>query len=216
MLVLLLAMTGQTTGQPAALPTGTLPSANELEAPHRFRSGVVVGFTVGAGLVGASGYPNNLSQIGDPSYYSASGWMAGTGETLFVMGALTDYLSFGFWFAHATASNGDWHSGGDGGGLRVEAFPLAGWVPSLQGLGLLAQFGIGSGNLTSKRPGLPEANGTQSFAAAGTFYEWSFGHFLGGHFGAGPNLEFDEIWSLPFERHGLAASARLVFYGGGG
>jgi hypothetical protein len=216
MLSLVLAITTSMSGQPAAVPTGTLTSSNDLDAPHRFRGGAVIGLTVGAGLVGASGYPNDINRIGDPSYYSASAWMVGTGATLFVMGALTDYLSFGFWYAHSAASNADWRSSGDGGGLRVEAFPLVGLLPRLQGMGLLAQFGLGSGSLTSKRSGLPEANGTQSFAGVGAFYEWSFGHLLGGHFGAGPNLEFDAIWSLPFERHGLTASARLVFYGGGG
>jgi hypothetical protein len=216
MLPLVLALTTQTTGQPIAVPTGTLVSVNDLDAPHRFRGGVVVGFTVGAGLMGASGYPNNATQIGDPSYYSASAWMGGTVETLFVMGALTDYLSFGFWFAHSSASNRDWHSSGNGGGLRVEVFPLVGLVPSLEGWGILGQFGLGSADLTSTRPGLPEASGTQSFVAGGTFYEWSFGHFLGGHFGVGPNVEFDAIWSQAVERHGLTASARLVFYGGGG
>jgi hypothetical protein len=216
MLPLLIALTTSTTGQPAAIPSATLTPVNDLDAPHRYRGGVAVGVTLGAGLIGASGYPNNSNQIGDASYYSASGWMAGTAETLFVMGALTDYLSFGFWFAHSSASNGDWHSSGDGGGLRAEAFPLAVAIPRLQGWGIVTQFGLGSGSLTSKRPGLPEANGTQSFAGVGTFYEWSFGRFLGGHFGIGPNVEFDAIWSLPFERHGLTASARFVFYGGGG
>ncbi|HXN31782.1 MAG TPA: hypothetical protein VN894_07975 [Polyangiaceae bacterium] len=214
MISLVLAAT--TSAAAAAVPTGPIISSTDLDAPHRFRGGVAVGLTIGAGLAGASGYPNNLNQIGAPAYYSASAWMVGTGETLFLMGALTDYLSFGFWYAHATASNADWRSSGDGGGLRVEAFPLVGLVPSLHGLGVIGQFGLGSGNLTAKRPGVLESNGTQSFAAAGTFYEWSFGHFLGGHFGAGPNLEFDAIWSLPFERHGLTASARVVFYGGGG
>jgi hypothetical protein len=214
MIALVLAAT--TSAAAAAVPTGAVVSPSDLDAPHRFRGGLEVGVTFGAGLVAASGYPNDLTKIGDPTHYSASGWMAGSGESLFIMGALTDYLSFGFWYAHASASNGDWRSTGDGGGLRIEAFPLLGLVPSLHGLGLLAQFGVGSGNLSSKRMGVPESNGTQSFASAGAFYEWSFGHALGGHFGAGPNLEFDTIWSLPFERHGLTASARLVFYGGGG
>jgi hypothetical protein len=213
MLSLLLA--ASTAAAAAAVPTGPLASPNELEAPHRFRSGVAIGFAFGAGVVGASGYPNDSTKIGDANYYSASGWMLGTGETLLLMGALTDYLSFGFWYAHTSASNGDWRSSGDGGGLRVEVFPLVGFLPRFHGLGVLAQFGVGSGNLSAKAPGLPPAEGTQSFVTTGVFHEWSFGHLLGGHFAAGPSLEYSAIWSLPFERHGLAATARLVFYGGG-
>jgi hypothetical protein len=203
-----------TSAAAAAIPTGAMTSPSDLEAPNRLRSGLVVGLTVGAGVVGASGYPNDQTRIGDPAYYSASGWMLGAGESLFVMGALTDYLSFGFFYAHASSSNAHWRSSGDGGGLRVEAFPLVGLAPRWSGLGLFAQFGLGSGRLTSTTLGLPNAEGTQSFIGTGVFHEWSFGHVLGGHFGAGPALEYDAIWSQPFERHGLVASARFVFYGG--
>jgi hypothetical protein len=201
----------------AAVPTGQSPEATDLPSPHAFRSGLVVGLSVGAGLGGASGYPNDINQIGDPNYYSASGWMFGTSETLFVMGALTDYLNVGFFFSQGVFRNADWRSGGSAGGLRVEAFPLALLFPRLAGLGALAQFGIGGGNLTespSVASGAPPAEGTQSFADVGVLYEWAFGHLFGGHFAAGPTLDYQATWSLPFERHGLVASARLVFYGG--
>ncbi len=173
----------------------------------------MVGLSLGGGLGGASGYPNNLTQIGNPAYYSASGWLGGTNETVFVMGALTDYFSFGFWFGHSLYSSADWRSNTDGGGLRIEAFPLVFAFPPLGGLGLMAEFGLGSGNLVSRTiVGAPEANGTQSIAGAGVFYEWSFGHVLGGHFGLGPSLEYDAMWSQPFEQHGLVGSLRFVFY----
>ncbi|HEY8042348.1 MAG TPA: hypothetical protein VIF15_21240 [Polyangiaceae bacterium] len=213
MLPLLLAAT--TSAAAAAVPTGPeLTPVNKLPVAHEHRTGLVVGLSLGGGLGGASGYPNNASQIGDPSYYSASGVMLGTSETIFVMGALSDYLSFGFWYGHAVFSNSDWHSVGSGGGLRLELFPLVGLFPRLQGLGVLAQAGIGGGNLVSTRPGLPAAEGTESFGGAGAFYEWSFAHVFGGHLGAGPSLEYDAIWSQPFERHGLVGSVRLAFYGG--
>lgn len=214
MLWLVFAVTQATQGASAAVATGPLVSPADLVAPHRLRGGVVIGVTLGGGLVGASGYPNEVSKIGDRNYYSASGLMTGTGESLFVMGALTDYLSFGFWYAHASASNADFRSNGDGGGLRVELFPFAVLMPRLSGVGMVGQFGLGSGSLSLKKPGFPTAEGTSSFVGAGVFYEWSFGQVLGGHFGAGPTLEYDAIFSQPFERHGLIASARLVFYGG--
>ncbi|HEY4011850.1 MAG TPA: hypothetical protein VGM06_00820 [Polyangiaceae bacterium] len=198
----------------AAVPTGSTPTATDLDAPHRVRKGVMLGLSFGGGLVGASGYPNDVTRIGDPAYYSATGFMYGTSESVFVMGALTDYLSFGFWFTHATDANKSWTSTGDGGGLRVEAFPFAVLFPRLAGLGVAGQFGVGSGKLTSKTPGLPNAAGTSSFAGAGVFYEWAFWELRHAHFAAGPALEYDAIWSQPFERHGLVASARLVFYGG--
>jgi hypothetical protein len=188
--------------------------APDVDVPARLRSGLVVGLSLGGGVAGASGYPNSSSDIGNPSFYSASGFMGGTSGTAFVMGALTDYLSFGFWFGSGTFQNADWHSSGGGGGLRVETFPLIRLYPRLSGLGLLGNFGVGTAKLTSKNPAVPEANGTQSYLGAGAFYEWAFGSLFGGHFAFGPSLEYDAIFSRPFERHGLVASARIVFYGG--
>lgn len=197
--------------EPGAVARGpwATESSTDLDAPHRFRSGVALGLTFGGGLVGASGYPNEGTRIGNPNDYSASGLMFGSSESFFLMGALTDYLNFGFWYAHAASSNHNWQSSGDGGGVRVEAFPLVTLLPRLAGFGLLGQFGLGVGNLSAKIAGLPRAEGTQSFVGAGVLYEWSLGHF-----GVGPSLEYDAIWSQPFERHGLVASARVVFYGG--
>ena len=212
-----------TSAAAAAVPVGQAVTATDLEAPHRLRKGVAVGLTLGVGAIGASGYPNELSKIGDSNFYSASGWMIGNSETVTLMGALADYLSFGFWYTHESAENADWRSIGNGGGLRVELFPLVGLVgligrigvlSRLAGLGLLAQFGLGSGFLASKVLSAPRAEGTQSFLATGVLYEWSFGHVLGGHMGAGPTLEYHAIASQAFERHGLLASARVVFYGG--
>jgi hypothetical protein len=198
----------------AAVPTGdTTTPINVLSAAHEHRSGIVMGFDYGLSLGSASGYPNNSLEIGDPAYYSATGLAAGTYFSLFIMGAFSDYVTAGFWFGHRSMGNADWRTSGDGGGLRIEGFPLVALVPRLQGLGVLAQLGIGSGRLdATKVPG--ESNGTQSFGGLGLFHEWSFGHVAGGHFAIGPSLEYDAIWSRPFEQHGLVATGRLVWYGG--
>ena len=198
----------------AAAPIGDRPASPDLDIAPRLRSGVVIGLSLGGGVAGASGYPNSASDIGDPAFHSSSGFMTGTSATIFIMGALADYMNFGFWFGTANFRNGDWRSSGGGGGLRVEAFPLVSLFPRLAGLGLLGQFGIGGANLRSNDPTHPEASGVQSYLGTGAFYEWSFGSLFGGHFGIGPNVEYDAIWSQPFERHGLLASARIVFYGG--
>jgi hypothetical protein len=200
----------------AAVPMGeSVTPVTELMSAHQYRSGLLVGFSLGAGVGGASGYPNNSSEIGNPADYSSSGWMHGTSESIFLMGALSDYLSFGFLFSHGLFRNSDFYSNGDGVGLRIEAFPLVGLVPRLESLGVLGEFGVGVGDLVSKPPGLPESDGTQSFAAGGAFYEWAVGFMRGGaHIGVGPSLEYDAIWSKAFESHGLVASLRVAFYTG--
>jgi hypothetical protein len=198
----------------AAIPTGD-QAALSLPAAHSLRSGLVFGVSFGAGIGRGSGYPNDSSKIGDPSYYWSSGWMPGTGESVFVMGAFADYFSFGFFYQGAVYRNADLRSGGEGGGLRIEAFPLAIVYPRLANLGGLAEFGIGTAGLDSrKNVPAPAAGGTQSFAGIGVFYEWPFAHLLGGHLAAGPILEYDAIWTQPFDRYGLLASVRVAFYGG--
>jgi hypothetical protein len=200
----------------ASLPLGeSVTPVTSLPSAHEFRSGLVVGLSLGAGFGGASGYPNNSSEIGNPADYSASGWMPGSSQTLFLMGALSDYLSFGFLFVRGRFKSDDFHSNTAGAGFRLEAFPLVGLVPRLQGLGLFAQFGLGTGTLVSTIPNLPAAQGTQSFGNAGVFYEWSLGAKGGAHVGLGPGLEYDAVWSKPFESHGLVGGLRVTFYSGG-
>jgi hypothetical protein len=200
----------------AAVPTGeSVTPVTELPSSHLYRSGLVIGFSLGLGLSGASGYPNNASDIGNEADYSASGFMLGATESIFLMGALSDYVSFGFMFNHGRTKNGDFYSNTDGVGFRIEGYPLVSLGPRWQGLGAMAQLGFGTGDLVSKPPNLPEAEGTQSFGGAGIFYEWRVGVMRsGGHIGIGPSLEYDAVWSQPFEYHGLVASLRLAFYSG--
>lgn len=199
---------------PSGIATGAPPPPDDSEVPSKARTGIVLGLALGGGVGGAGGYPNDATKIGDPAYHSASGAMLGSSTTVLVMGALSDYLNFGAWFAHAGFRNSDWRSDSNAGGLRVDTFPLIRLYPRLSGLGLWAQFGIGGGNLASTVSGSPGSSGTQSFVAAGALYEWSFWRVLGGHLGAGPSLDYEAIWSPAFERHGLVATARIVFYGG--
>jgi hypothetical protein len=185
-----------------------------LDVPPRLRDGIVIGLTFGLGLGQGNGYPNNSQEIGDPQYHSSSGWMVGSGFSLLVLGALTDYLNFGFWLGSSNFRDADDRASAFGVGLRLEAFPFISVCRGLEGLGAFTQLGLGSARLTTTTPGAAIDQGTQSYIGIGTFYEWSFGHFIGGHFGAGPSLEYDTAFSRPFETSGLLASGRIVFYGG--
>jgi len=199
----------------AAVPVNEPTAPSDFDTPAKVRSGIVLGLSFGGGLFGASGYPNQSSQIGDPRYYSATGLMAGSSDSLLIMGAISDYLNFGFWLGGNSSVNNHWQSTAGGGGIRVELFPFIRLYPRLMGLGLFGSFGIGGASMTSKEPNpAPEASGVQSFIGTGGFYEFSFGNFSGGHFGIGPSLEYDAVFSQPFERHGAVGSVRFVFYGG--
>lgn len=199
---------------PSSTAYAAEPTATSLDAPHTRRSGLALGFSLGGGIGSSSGYPNDSTKIDQPGYYSASGLLGGRGGSLFVMGALADYLNFGLMLSTATFQNGNWRSTGGGIGFRVEAFPLIRLAPKLADFGIFTQFGLGYTTLSAKAPGFPEADGLQSFIGVGAFYEWKLWSMLGGHVSAGPSLEYDAIFSRPIERHGALVGARLVFYGG--
>jgi hypothetical protein len=186
-------------------------SPDAAEAPRKVRNGIVVGLAFGAAVGRGAGYPNDLNDIGHTDYAS-SGWMPGAGGTLLLMGAIADYLNFGFWYAHASFRGGDQRASQDGVGLRVEAFPLVFVCPQVGGLGVFSEFGLGTAKLMTS--GAPNASGTQSFIGAGLLYEWAFGHVLGGHFGIGPSLEYNAVFTQPYHQNGLVAGLRAVWYGG--
>jgi hypothetical protein len=192
----------------------TPESQSWLTKPAETRTGIELGLVFGGGVAGSSGYPNNATKIGDYDYYSASGWMAGSNFDLLIMGALADYLSFGFWFGAGNYQNRDWRSIGGGGGFRLEVFPLYTLVPKLKNLGVLGQFGIGSTTLDAKFNSGVSSDGTESFIGTGIFYEASVAKFFGGHASLGPSLEYDVITSRSIERNGLTFNLRAVFYGG--
>src|SRR5262245_29673453 len=88
------------------------PNDPSLATPSERRGGVVLGLATGAGIAGSSGYPNSATKVGDPAFYSSSDLMAGTGSSLFIMGALTDYLNFGIFFGQARYASSHWQSTG--------------------------------------------------------------------------------------------------------
>jgi hypothetical protein len=191
------------------------PNDPSLAMRSERRGGVVIGLSGGAGLAGSSGYPNSATKIDDPAFYSSSNLMVGSGTSVFIMGALTDYLSFGLWLGQAHFDSSRWRSTGGGGGFRIEVFPFVVLVPKLGDLGVFTQLGIGSTTLRTKLPGdYPEADGAQSFLGAGVFYEWPLFKMLGGHIAGGPSLEYDVITTPSIERHGALLGLRAAYYGG--
>ncbi len=189
-------------------------TAKELTHPAERRSGVVLGFGMGLGLAGASGYPNAATKIGDPAYYDGSDVMGGGGGSIFGMGALTDWLNFGFFYARANFRSGQWSTYGGGGGVRVELFPLYRVYPRLRDLGVYGQFGIGTDTLTPTSGNREASSGTQSFLGAGVFYELFLGTGLGGHFAAGPMFEYDVETTQSNARQCALLGGRVALYTG--
>ena len=196
--------------QPA--PETTVEPALRKVAAER-RAGLVFGVAPGVAFAGASGYPNNTRLIGNPEFYSESPLLVGHSTTYFLMGAFTDYASFGPMVNIATFESERWKSTGLGIGFRAEVFPLLRLVPTLADTSIYGQAGVGSTELQAKGP-FPSADGTQSFAGLGLHHEFRLFKLLGGHFAGGPYVEYDAIFAPGAERHWATIGLRVAWYGG--
>ncbi len=188
--------------------------AAELNKPPQRRSGIVLSLTLGQGLFASSGFPKDATKVDDPNYYAASGPGLGFSNTLLIMGALSDYVNFGFWAGGSSFDNKHWKAMGGGGGFRVDVFPLYSLVPKARDLGVFGQFGVGYSKLEAKHGASPGAEGAESFISGGLFYDGWFVKMLGGHLSGGPQLEYQAITSSSAEYHGVVLSGRVAFYGG--
>jgi hypothetical protein len=201
----------------AAVPEAPAPDVAEDPTLRKTvaerRAGIVIGVAPGIAFAGASGYPNNTRLVGNPDFYSESPLLVGNSTTYFLMGALTDYLSFGPMVNIANFENDDWKSKGLGIGFRVEAFPLVSLFPRLADTSIYGQAGVGSTELQAKG-NFPSADGTQSFAGIGLHHEFRLFRMLGGHLAGGPYAEYDAIFSTSAERHWASFGFRLAWYGG--
>jgi hypothetical protein len=113
----------------------------------------------------------------------------------------------------ASFESASWKSTGVGVGFRAEVFPLVRLVPRLADTSIYGMAGVGGTELQAKG-NYPSADGTQSFAGVGVHHEFRLVRFLGGHFAAGPFVEYDAIVSASAERHWGSVGLRVAWYGG--
>ncbi len=210
-----MALAAAVVAAPSAARAEDEPESDWQNKKSRLRDGVVLGGSLQGGFAGASGYPNDPKAIGNRDYYSSSGLLYGYSITPTVMGALTDYLNFGFMLNFANHASSNWESFAVGVGVRLEVFPLyTRMVSKAKNFGLFAQGGVGVSKLHATAGGYPDADAAQSYLGAGAFYEWHLFKILGGHVAAGPTAQFDTVFSRDYERHGLNVGLRSVWYGG--
>lgn len=203
--------------QPAAASNARRADAtatsSDIDAPAQRRSGVVFGLTAGIGTLDVSGYPNSASTLGDPSYQLSSGPVFGYGGRVFFMGALADTFNFGLWFGGMSGEGSTAKTSAQGGGFRVEAFPLYSVSPALRDLGVIAQLGVGTAKADAKKTTL-SVDGTESFLGAGVLYELTRDRLVGLNATTGLTLEYQYVTSQSIASHGVLLGARVAFYGG--
>lgn len=196
----------------AGSPSSVDGGANR-PAPHRYRNGAVLGAVGGLAFAGSSGYPNDVKLLGNPDFYSRSPLLVGYSTSLFVLGALSDYVNFGPVFTTANFESADWKSTGFGLGFRGEFFPLVDLLPSLANTAVFAQVGFGKTELRAKGD-YPTAEGSQTLVGLGLHHELRLGDLLGGHAALGPELEWNLIDSKTASRNWVTTGLRVVWYGG--
>ncbi len=198
-------------GSPSSVDGGET-GANR-PAPHQRRNGAVLGAVGGLAFAGSSGYPNDVKLDGNPKFYSESPLLVGYSTSLFLLGALSDYVSFGPLFATANFESAEWKSTGFGLGFRGEVFPFVHLLPVLADTAIFGQIGFGTTELRAKG-NYPSAEGTQSLVGLGVHHEVRLGQLLGGHAAIGPELEWNLIDSKTAQRHWVTTGLRVVWYGG--
>jgi len=199
--------------QDAPAPAQDEPAPALRKVPAERRAGLVLGVAPGIAFAGASGYPNNTRLIGNPDFYSESPLLVGHSTSYFLMGAFTDYASFGPMVNIATFESEKWKSTGLAIGFRAEIFPLIKLAPTFADTSIYGQAGVGSTELRAKGP-FPSADGTSSFAGLGLHHEFRLFRLLGGHFSGGPYVEYNAIFAPGAERHWAALGLRVAWYGG--
>jgi hypothetical protein len=178
-------------------------------APALRREGLWFGLSAGLAVASASGYRNDVTEIGLPEFEASTGAAASGGGAAWLGGSLVDWLNVGVGLQSVSFKGNGLEASGFGLNVRVEAFPLfyRGGPWQDLGLSLLA----GTGGVDVQRAGDTVAQGeATSLVGAGVFFEpWRFWHFS-----TGPDLSYTHQFSRSMSAHLLVVGWRLAFYGG--
>lgn len=172
------------------------------------RGGFTCGISYGLGYSSASGYPNNLSQIGDPAYERNVSAL-GAGNSIWLGGALRDWFTFGIGVSGRGATEGDLLSANSAFVLRLEGFPLYSLGGAYRDLGIFTELGAGAGVILDADEEVVADGGALGLVGLGAFYEpWTFWHFS-----TGPMIQYTHEFSESLASHSIVLGWRLALYG---
>lgn len=173
------------------------------------RADFTLGATVGAGLGGAVGAPNEVGKIGNERYESSTGLALGSSNELWLGGALTDWLVLGVGFMGLRLGGSEVAASGYGFMFRVETFPFLSASPALKRLGFFGSFGAG-GMTLEKRGSQVADGGALSVIEVGALHET----FAFGGFRFGPAIQGTFVTSDPVTSQSAFLLLRAAFYAG--
>ncbi len=186
-------------------------------APSLRRAGFSMGVLLGGSLGNVSGYPNDVAKRGKPEFLTDTGFAYGGNATLWLGGALADWLVFGAGLSASYAQGNGTVVQGFTFLFRTEIFPLFSLGGAFHDLGLSVDTGAGSytGEVENKPSGdagkliAPVIeSGAASRVGIGAFYDGLRVSKLSG----GPFVSFDYTWSSNMAQPLLMIGFRGALY----
>jgi hypothetical protein len=177
--------------------------------PVERRGGFAFGLSLGVGFGAANGYPADSRKIGFERYYTETGIGLDTAGSIWLGGALTDWLNFGAGMGNTNLLAEGTESPAPTVFFHLDVFPLYEVDESLRDLGMMLEAGLGFAQTrdTATDEELIQAPGA-SYVAAGAFWEglelWKLR--------SGPYLAGQMMFSDTLRRPSLLAGFRSTFY----
>jgi hypothetical protein len=183
------------------------PPAWETAKPTR-RGGFAMGIGVGIGFGASNGFPNDAKKIGFAKYYTESGTGFATGGTIWVGGALGDWVNFGVGGGYSTILVNGTQSPAPLGCFHADVYPLFPLGKGFRDIGATFDFGLSFPTTTDADEKTLIDGGMSSYMFAGAFWEgitaWQFkmGPYLGAHY----------VFSDSIRRPSLLGGFRITVY----
>jgi hypothetical protein len=195
--------------KPADAPVDPKAEKAWENAPYEHRGGFAVGLSLGLGVGAANGFPADARKIGREEFYTESGLGLSTLGSLWIGGALADWLTFGVGGGFALIRADGTESPAPFMFFHTDIYPLYGLEGAFRNLGMTTDFGLAFAKTTDNETGdvLIDAGGA-SHLFVGAFFEgievWKMK--------MGPSLGLDYMFSQTLRRPSAIAGFRVSLY----
>jgi len=178
--------------------------------PAERRGDFAMGLLTSAGLLVASGFPNEADKIDQPAFEQRTGANFGSGGSLWLGGALRDWFVIGFGLSQASGHTGDKRVSTTSFISHVEVFPLFARGGAFRDLAVFADFGAGGGNIKRGEEHLANGGVISTLGGGLLFEPLRLGGFAGG-----PALSYLHQFSPSLSSHFVSLGFRIAFYASG-
>ena len=192
------------------------PTAKEKDAPPAWqtakaerRGGFGIGLNLGLGIGAANGFPNDSKKIGLEKYYTESGLGFASASSLWLGGALADWLTFGIGAGFSQILDGKTTSRAPILVFHTDVYPLYSLGGFFEDTGVMLQAGFGFPTTIEDETQDTLIDGAgSSYLFGGVFWDgikaWQLhmGPFIGAHY----------MWSESVRRPLALAGFRVTLF----